>query len=90
MGLLSVSNILISATLLVNAGAILNFRLRPSPEPYPPPEAFAGVELPTGTTGGNQKSLGKLIHVLQQLRFLRVFIAFWNVVLIIMMLLFFS
>ncbi|XP_025110188.1 small integral membrane protein 7-like [Pomacea canaliculata] len=73
------SDLILFGTLLVNAGAVLNFRLKkPRDEP-----AF-GVASETVTSGD------KVREFLLSLRHMRIFIALWNIFVMILMLLFFG
>ena len=69
------SNLLIAITLLVNAGAVLNFRLSKKKEE----EGFDLGGSSSSSTGDQVK------NVLMSLRSLRIFIAVWNVFLCFLM-----
>ncbi|XP_012942140.1 protein SMIM7 homolog isoform X3 [Aplysia californica] len=72
------SDLIICGTLLVNAGAVLNFKLKRSKED----EAFMpAVESTTGD---------KIRDFLLSLRHLRIFIGLWNIFIILLMIVFFN
>lgn len=72
-----ISDLILFGTLLVNAGAILNFKLKKGKE-----EAF-GANL--------EPSFGdKVREFLLSLRYFRIFIALWNIFVMFLMIVFFS
>ncbi|ESP05703.1 hypothetical protein LOTGIDRAFT_208666 [Lottia gigantea] len=71
-----ISDLILFGTLLVNAGAILNFKLKKSAE-----EGFGMVNVTTGD---------KIREFLLSLRHLRIFIALWNIFVMFLMLTFFG
>ncbi|XP_064604561.1 protein SMIM7 homolog [Liolophura sinensis] len=72
-----ISDLLLFGTLMVNAGAILNFNLKKSRD-----DTFgSNMEPSTGD---------KVREFLQSLRYFRIFIALWNVLIMFLMLVFFS
>ncbi|XP_041358298.1 small integral membrane protein 7-A-like [Gigantopelta aegis] len=73
-----ISDLILFGTLLVNAGAVLNFKLKKSVEDG----SFGIVGEPT--TGD------KIREFLLSLRHLRIFIALWNILVMFLMLVFFS
>ncbi|XP_071837104.1 small integral membrane protein 7-A-like [Apostichopus japonicus] len=73
-----ISNLILFGTLLVNAGAVLNFKLKRKQE-----DSFEDA-VSDPTTGD------KIREFLQNLRFFRIFIAFWNVCVMVMMLILFG
>ncbi|EGD81028.1 hypothetical protein PTSG_10971 [Salpingoeca rosetta] len=73
---MGLSDILLAATLFLNAGAILNFKLGSK-------EEFDFEETEPSTWD-------KLREFLRSLRYFRVFIAIWNVFMIFCMILFFG
>eukprot|EP00042_Codosiga_hollandica_P027093 m.132360 g.132360 ORF g.132360 m.132360 type:complete len:76 (+) comp52382_c0_seq1:41-268(+) len=73
------SDLILFGTLLVNAGAVLNFKLGEKQLPV----EFA---LPTA----EETSSDKIRNIIKQLRHLRVFIAIWNLIVIVLMLVLFS
>ncbi|KAL8622479.1 Small integral membrane protein 7 [Nucella lapillus] len=73
-----ISELVICGTLLMNAGAVLNFRLKKSQDEG----AFGAVAHPT---------LGdKVREFLLSLRTMRIFIGLWNVFIMLLMLVFFG
>jgi len=70
------STIILSATLLVNAGAVLNFKLSGQKE-----ETFGEEVVTTGD---------KVRQGLDNLRQYRIFIGLWNILVMVCMVLFFS
>eukprot|EP00043_Microstomoeca_roanoka_P003462 m.43970 g.43970 ORF g.43970 m.43970 type:complete len:75 (+) comp12071_c0_seq1:138-362(+) len=73
---MALSDILLAATLFINAGAVLNFKLGQ-------PEQFDFEETAPSTWD-------KIKDFLRSLRYFRVFIAMWNIVMIIGMILLFG
>ncbi|XP_030852315.1 small integral membrane protein 7-A-like [Strongylocentrotus purpuratus] len=74
-----ISNILIFGTLLINAGAVLNFKFKKRSDN----SAFDdGIMEPT--TGD------KVREFLLNLRYFRIFIALWNILIMFLMLIFFG
>ncbi|CAL1546490.1 unnamed protein product [Lymnaea stagnalis] len=73
-----ISDLILFGTLLVNAGAVLNFKLKRSRDE----EAF--MPKLESTTGD------KIREFLLSLRHLRIFIALWNIFIMFLMLVFFS
>uniref|UniRef100_A0A914WUT4 Small integral membrane protein 7 n=1 Tax=Plectus sambesii TaxID=2011161 RepID=A0A914WUT4_9BILA len=74
------SEVVIAGTLLVNACAVLNFRLTKSQSSYP-----------TFAVEGEPRSAGDRVReFLLSLQYFRVFIALWNVFIVFLMLIFFS
>ncbi|XP_052069954.1 protein SMIM7 homolog [Mytilus californianus] len=72
-----ISDLILFGTLMVNAGAVLNFKLRKGKE-----EAF-GASL--------EPSFGdKVREFLLSLRYFRIFIALWNMFVMFLMIVFFS
>lgn len=71
-----IADFILFGTLLVNAGAILNFKLRKREN-----EGF-GVSEPTAGD--------KVRDFLRSLQYFRIFIALWNVFIMFLMLVFFS
>ncbi|ELU11010.1 hypothetical protein CAPTEDRAFT_157674 [Capitella teleta] len=70
------SELILFGTLLVNAGAVLNFKLRKREE-----DSFVARETTTGD---------KVRDFLQSLRVFRVFIGLWNIFIMFLMLVFFA
>ena len=70
------STIIVAGTLLVNAGAVLNFKLTANKD-----ESFGDEGLTTGD---------KIRESLQNLRKYRIFIGVWNIFIMFCMLLIFS
>ncbi|XP_063417874.1 protein SMIM7 homolog [Mytilus galloprovincialis] len=72
-----ISDLILFGTLMVNAGAVLNFKLRKGKE-----EAFgASLEPSAGD---------KVREFLLSLRYFRIFIALWNMFVMFLMIVFFS
>ncbi|XP_071130532.1 protein SMIM7 homolog isoform X2 [Mytilus edulis] len=72
-----ISDLILFGTLMVNAGAVLNFKLRKGKE-----EAFgASLEPSAGD---------KVREFLLSLRYFRIFIALWNIFVMFLMIVFFS
>ncbi|KAK3595257.1 hypothetical protein CHS0354_010865 [Potamilus streckersoni] len=72
-----ISDLILVGTLLVNAGAVLNFRLKKSPQ-----DEFQVVVEPT---------LGdKIREFLLSLRYFRIFIALWNIFIMFLMIVVFG
>eukprot|EP00049_Salpingoeca_infusionum_P016131 m.325798 g.325798 ORF g.325798 m.325798 type:complete len:76 (+) comp16015_c0_seq22:178-405(+) len=74
---MSISDILVAITLLINAGAVLNFKLGPRSEEF---------EFEDSEPSWKEK----IKDFLRNLRYFRVFIAMWNVIVLIAMVLLFS
>ncbi|XP_059143892.1 protein SMIM7 homolog [Physella acuta] len=72
-----ISDLILFGTLLVNAGAVLNFKLKRSKDEV----AFMASTESTGD---------KVRDFLLSLRHLRIFIALWNIFIMFLMLVFFS
>eukprot|EP00035_Acanthoeca_spectabilis_P007713 m.141910 g.141910 ORF g.141910 m.141910 type:complete len:82 (+) comp14053_c0_seq11:3846-4091(+) len=78
------SELLIAGTLVVNAGAVLNFKLSPNKD-----LPTADFDSPLDATA--EPSIGdKFREFLLNLRYFRIFIGVWNVVLIFFMFILFS
>ncbi|KJE90647.1 hypothetical protein CAOG_001924 [Capsaspora owczarzaki ATCC 30864] len=78
-----IADIILSATLIANAGAILNFKLT---KKQPDIDSFEQVD-----QNANKESLAERFReFLLNLRYLRIFIGVWNLVVIFLMLVFFS
>ncbi|XP_067933485.1 small integral membrane protein 7-like [Watersipora subatra] len=73
------SDIVLACTLLVNAGAILNFNLKKKPDEH------GFIEIVRDPSTGD-----KIREFLQSLRQLRIFIALWNLFVLFLMLTFFG
>lgn len=74
-----ISEVILAGTLLVNAAAILNFKLKHS-------ENFQfGAETEIHRSAGDS-----IREFLASLRYFRVFIALWNIFVMLLMILFFS
>lgn len=71
-----IADFILFGTLLVNAGAVLNFKLRKSDS-----NGF-GVSEPTAGD--------KVREFLRSLQYFRIFIALWNIFIMFLMLVFFS
>ncbi|XP_063396960.1 protein SMIM7 homolog [Mytilus trossulus] len=72
-----ISDLILFGTLMVNAGAVLNFKLRKGKE-----ESFgASLEPSAGD---------KVREFLLSLRYFRIFIALWNMFVMFLMIVFFS
>ncbi|XP_066912136.1 small integral membrane protein 7-like [Clytia hemisphaerica] len=71
-----IADFIICCTLLINAGAILNFKLKKK----------------SGETFGEEEPSAKekVIEFLLNLRYFRIFIGLWNIVIIFLMFVFFS
>lgn len=74
---MGLSDIILAVTLFVNAGAILNFKLGKPNENFD----FVAKEPTVGD---------KVRESLKTLRYFRIFIALWNLVMMVMMILVFS
>ncbi|XP_071952646.1 small integral membrane protein 7-A-like [Antedon mediterranea] len=74
-----ISDLILFGTLLVNAGAVLNFKLKKKQEV----EGF-GESVAEPTTGD------KIREFLLNLRYFRIFIGFWNIAVIFMMIVLFG
>ncbi|KAJ8040577.1 Small integral membrane protein 7-A [Holothuria leucospilota] len=73
-----ISNFILFGTLLVNAGAVLNFKLKRKRE-----DSFEdAIADPT--------TADKIREFLLNLRFFRIFIAFWNICVMVMMIILFG
>ncbi|KAK2194198.1 hypothetical protein NP493_2g24090 [Ridgeia piscesae] len=70
------SNLIICGTLLINAGAVLNFKLKRRND-----DKFGDIE----PTAGD-----KIREFLQSLQYFRIFIGLWNIFVLFLMLVFFS
>ncbi|XP_006813545.1 small integral membrane protein 7-like [Saccoglossus kowalevskii] len=75
-----ISDLIIFGTLLVNAGAILNFKLK---KKHGDTDSFE-VESQEPTTGD------KIREFLLNLRYFRIFIGIWNIVIIFLMIVLFG
>ncbi|XP_004364792.1 hypothetical protein CAOG_01924 [Capsaspora owczarzaki ATCC 30864] len=74
-----IADIILSATLIANAGAILNFKLT---KKQPDIDSFEQVD-----QNANKESLAERFReFLLNLRYLRIFIGVWNLVVIFLML----
>jgi len=77
----SFSDIILLGTLLVNVGAVLNFKFKkPSVD-----QTQFGLNAQV-----QQTPTGRLLVILQNLKFLRIFIAVWNVFVMFLMVVFFG
>ncbi|XP_033115158.1 small integral membrane protein 7-A-like [Anneissia japonica] len=74
-----ISDLILFGTLLVNAGAVLNFKLKKKQEV----EGF-GENVSEPTTSD------KIREFLLNLRYFRIFIGFWNITVILMMIVLFG
>lgn len=74
MAILALSDLVLCATLLMNAGAVLNFKL--------PARLTSGA--------GKETLAGRGLEIITHLRFFRVFIALWNLFVLMCMVLFFG
>jgi len=72
-----ISDLLLAGTLLVNAGAVLNFKLKRKPQ-----QEFGIETVPT--TGD------KVREFLYSLQYFRIFIALWNIFMMFLMIVFFG
>ncbi|KAL5016173.1 hypothetical protein ScPMuIL_005762 [Solemya velum] len=72
-----ISDIILFGTLLINAGAVLNFRLKK--------RADAGFGIETEPTVGD-----KIREFLLSLRYFRIFIGLWNIMVMLLMLIVFG
>jgi hypothetical protein len=72
-----IGDLFLAGTLLVNAGAILNFKLKRNKQ-----DEFAVDRVPT--TGD------KVREFLASLQYFRIFIALWNIFILFLMLVFFG
>ena len=72
--ILAVSDLLLFGTLLANAGAVLDFKL--------PARLTSGA--------GKESTQGKALDVIKHLRFFRIFIAGWNILMLVCMFIFFG
>ncbi|KAL5257776.1 hypothetical protein ACHWQZ_G012641 [Mnemiopsis leidyi] len=70
------STLIVAGTLIINAGAVLNFKLSKNKD-----ETFGEETLTTGD---------KIRESLQNVRQYRIFIGIWNVLIMVFMILFFS
>ncbi|KNC49751.1 uncharacterized protein AMSG_06025 [Thecamonas trahens ATCC 50062] len=81
MGLFRLSDLVLAVTLVVNAGAVLKYKLKRAPS--------AAADF--GEVADDSSSVvAKLGNVLAALRTLRGLVAVWNVLVIFLMLVFFS
>lgn len=71
-----IADLLLFGTLLINAGAILNFKLRKREN-----DGYGEVEPTVGD---------KIREFLRSLQYLRIFIALWNIFIMFLMIVFFS
>ena len=74
MAILALSDIVLFATLLANAGAVLDFKI--------PARLTSGA--------GKESTVGKAVEMIKHLRFFRIFIAAWNIFILLCMVLFFG
>jgi len=76
----ALSDIILLGTLLINAGAVLNFKFKkPSIE-----------QTQFGLNSPELSPTGRLLVILQNLKFLRIFIAVWNLFVMFLMIVFFG
>lgn len=72
-----ISDLILFCTLLINAGAVLNFKFE--------------KQDPLFDDDTDTKGIGdKIREFLNNLRYFRIFIAFWNIVIIVCMFIFFG
>ena len=74
MAILALSDLVLFGTLLANAGAVVNFKI--------PAKFTSGA--------GKESTMGKAVEMIKHLRFFRIFIAAWNIFVLVCMVLFFG